>query len=46
MIDEDGILCCFLSREGQTMAMLAVSGIDNVSVTFSANTKNTISVNV
>ncbi|KAG6008760.1 hypothetical protein E4U21_003958 [Claviceps maximensis] len=45
MVDEDAILCCFLSCEGQTMAMLAVSGIDNTSATFSGNAKNTISVN-
>ncbi|KAG6024920.1 hypothetical protein E4U41_001656 [Claviceps citrina] len=43
-VDQDAILCCFLSCEGQTMTMLAVSGIDNMSVTFSGNDKNTITV--
>ncbi|KAG6056066.1 hypothetical protein E4U32_005916 [Claviceps aff. humidiphila group G2b] len=43
-IDQDAILCCFLSHEGQTMAMLAVSGIGNMSATFSSNDKNTVCV--
>lgn len=46
MVDEDAILCCFLSSQGQTMTMLAVSGVDNMSATFKSNTKNTISVHV
>ncbi|KAG6290122.1 hypothetical protein E4U46_002036 [Claviceps purpurea] len=44
IVDQDAILCCFLSHEGQTMAMLAVSGTGNTSATFSSNDKNTVCV--
>ncbi|KAG5980311.1 hypothetical protein E4U55_004159 [Claviceps digitariae] len=44
MVDADAILCCFLSCEGQTMAMVAVSGVENMSATFKSNAQNTISV--
>ncbi|KAG6082605.1 hypothetical protein E4U16_005843 [Claviceps sp. LM84 group G4] len=43
-VDQDAILCCFLSHAGQTMTMLAVSGTGNMSATFSSNDKNTVCV--
>lgn len=46
IVDQDAVLCCFLSCEGKTMALLAVSGIDNMSVTFRSTDKNTIIVHV
>ncbi|KAK2594995.1 hypothetical protein QQS21_007302 [Conoideocrella luteorostrata] len=44
IVNQDAILCCFLSFKGETMALLAANGIDNMSVTFQHTDTNTISV--
>lgn len=44
LVDQTAIMCCFLSGQGKTMTLLAVSGVDDMSVTFSSTDQNTISV--
>ncbi|TWU75302.1 hypothetical protein ED733_006545 [Metarhizium rileyi] len=43
-VDQDAILCCFLSHDGKTMALLAISGVGNVTATFRDNDHGVVAV--
>lgn len=45
-LDKDGILCSFASGDGRHLALLAVSGVDDILSLFRSTDSNSVSVHV